>query len=247
MIEYVNITRNFGNKKAVDNLNLVVKGGELFSLLGPNGAGKTTTLKLTAGIMKPTTGQIHIKGIDIDKYPEKAKSIISFIPDQPFSYPELSGKEFIYFVGRIFGMDKEDIEKNTAEIIQKLEIEEWIDSPCKEYSHGMLQKVMFAQAFIHNPDIIIIDEPMVGLDPRSGKIIKRILRKKVKEGKTVLLSTHSLYLAEEISDRIGIINKGKLIACDTIINLREKFKAEGKNLEDIYFELTEKDGYWQKE
>ena len=240
MIEYSHLIKDFGNKRAVDNLTVSV-GNELFSLLGPNGAGKTTTLKMTAGIMKPTSGKIHINGIDINLHPEKAKSIISFIPDQPFSYPELSGREFIYFVGRIFRTDKEDIEKNTAEMIKKLEIDDWIDLPCKEYSHGMLQKVMFTQAFIHNPEVIIIDEPMVGLDPRSGKIIKEILREEIAQGKTVLMSTHSLYLAEEISDRIGIINKGKLIACDTIGNLREKFQMEGKSLEDIYFEITEEE------
>lgn len=240
MIEYSHLTKDFGNTRAVDDLTISI-GNELFSLLGPNGAGKTTTLKMTVGIMNPTSGSVFINGMDVNLHPEGAKSIMSYIPDQPFSYPELTGKEFIYFVGRLFRMEKSEIEKNTEEIIEKLEIGEWIDLPCKEYSHGMLQKVMFTQALIHNPEVIIIDEPMVGLDPRSGKIIKTILREEVGKGKTVLMSTHSLYLAEEVSDRVGIIDKGRLIACDTIGNLREKFKMEGKNLEDLYFEITKEE------
>ena len=180
MIEYSHITKSYGSKTAVDNLNLSIEK-ELFVLLGPNGAGKTTTLKMTAGIIKPSSGKIFIDGIFLDEEPEKAKMKIAFIPDQPFFYPELTGREFIYFVGRLYGMEKTDIEKKSEYFIERLEVGDWIDMPSKEYSHGMRQRIMFIQALMHNPDIIIIDEPMVGLDPKSGKIIKELLRKEVEK------------------------------------------------------------------
>ncbi len=238
MIELDNVSKAFGNLYAVKNVTLKVNNGELFALLGPNGAGKTTTVKMITGLIKPTEGKVIINGIDIEEFPEKAKEIISYIPDQPFLYPELTGREFIIFVSRLYGMNKKEINKRMDILIDEFRIGEWIDFPASLYSHGMRQKVIFIQALIHNPKIIVIDEPMVGLDPISARIVKSILRDRVENGISVFMSTHSLDIAEEISDRVGVIDGGKLIEVGSIEKL---LKTPSATLEDVYFAITKEE------
>ncbi|TEU00027.1 MAG: ABC transporter ATP-binding protein [Candidatus Stahlbacteria bacterium] len=236
MIELQNVTRTFGKLYAVKNLNLKIPDGELFTLLGPNGAGKTTTVKMITGLIKPSVGKIFINGIDVSEFPEKAKEIISYIPDQPFLYPELTGREFIIFVSRLYRMEQKDITMGMESLIDVFRIGDWIDLPASMYSHGMRQKVIFIQALIHNPEVIVIDEPMVGLDPVSARIVKKILRERVRNGVTVFMSTHSLDVAEEISDRVGVIDEGKLIEVGSMEKL---LKTPSSTLEDLYFSITE--------
>lgn len=241
MIELKNLSKNYGKVRAVNDLNLVISPGELFAFLGPNGAGKTTTVKMITGLILPTEGEIFIKGIDLLKEPEKAKSVIAYIPDEPFLYPELTGREFIFFVSRLYELDKKTIEKRLEQLLNDFGAEKWIDFPSSEYSHGMRQKVIFMQALIHNPDVIVIDEPMVGLDPISARTVKELLRERVSSGVSVFMSTHSLPLAEEISDRVGVIDNGTLIETGKVSELKESRGKTYTSLEEVYFKLTEEE------
>jgi ABC-2 type transport system ATP-binding protein len=241
MIEIRNLYKNFGKTKAVSNLNLVVPPGELFTLLGPNGAGKTTTVKMITGLILPSEGEIFIKGIDLLKEPEKAKNLLAYIPDEPFLYPELTGREFIFFVSRLYGLEKKMIEERMEYLFEQFRIDEWIDFPSSEYSHGMRQKVIFIQALIHEPDIMIIDEPMVGLDPVSERTVRKLLRERVSRGNVVFMSTHSLSLAEEISDRVGVIDNGNLIETGKVSELKKRIGVSYSSLEEVYFKLTEEE------
>ena len=241
MIELKNLSKTFGKVKAVNNLSLLVPPGELFAFLGPNGAGKTTTVKMITGLILPTEGNVFIKGIDLLKEPERAKLSIAYIPDQPFLYPELTGREFIFFVSRLYDMEKKTIEKRMDCLFEEFGVKEWIDFPSSEYSHGMKQKVIFIQALIHEPDVIVIDEPMVGLDPVSARAVKKLLRKRVDEGVSVFMSTHSLSLAEEISDRVGVIDNGVLIETGKVSELKKGAEGTYATLEEVYFKLTEEE------
>jgi ABC-2 type transport system ATP-binding protein len=241
MIELRNLSKSFGEVKAVNNLNLVIPPAELFTFLGPNGAGKTTTVKMIAGLILPTEGEIFIKGIDLLKEPERVKSVIAYIPDEPFLYPELTGREFIFFVSRLFELEKKTIERRMESLFEKFGIDKWIDFPSSEYSHGMRQKVIFIQALIHNPDVIVIDEPMVGLDPVSARTVKKLLKERVFEGSSVFMSTHSLPLAEEISDRVGVIDNGVLIETGKVPELKKRMGESYSSLEEAYFKLTEEE------
>lgn len=241
MIELRNLSKQFGKIRAVNDLNLVIPRGELFTLLGPNGAGKTTTVKMITGLILPTKGEIYINQVNLLKEPEKAKSMISYIPDEPFLYPELTGREFIFFVSRLYGMDKKSIEKDMEHLFTEFRVGAWIDLPSSEYSHGMRQKVIFIQALIHNPDVIVIDEPMVGLDPISARAVIRILRDRVSKGAAVFMSTHSLSLAEEISDKVGVIDKGVLIETGSVSELKKSIGKMDSTLEEVYFKLTEEE------
>jgi ABC-2 type transport system ATP-binding protein len=241
MIKIRNLSKYFGKTKAVNNLNLEVHDGELFTLLGPNGAGKTTTVKMITGLILPTKGEIHINQVDLLNKPEKAKKMIAYVPDEPFLYPELSGREFIFFVSRLYGMEKETIENVMENLFEEFRVGSWIDMPSSEYSHGMRQKVIFIQALIHNPEVLIIDEPMVGLDPVSARTVKGLLRDSVDKGRSVFMSTHSLPLAEEISDRVGVIDRGCLIKKGTVSELKESIGATDSTLEEVYFKLTEEE------
>jgi ABC-2 type transport system ATP-binding protein len=241
MIELKNLSKSFGKVKAVNNLNLVIPKGELFTFLGPNGAGKTTTVKMITGLILPTKGEIFLKGIDLLKEPERAKSLIAYIPDEPFIYPELTGREFIFFVSRLYELEKKTIGKRMECLLEEFGIGEWIDFPSSEYSHGMRQKVIFMQALIHNPDVIVIDEPMVGLDPVSARTVKKLLRERVTGGVSVFMSTHSLSLAEEISDRVGVIDNGVLIETGKVSELKKGMGKDYSTLEEVYFKLTEEE------
>ncbi len=231
------LRKSFNNVWAVKDFNLELTPGEIFVLLGPNGAGKTTTLKLIAGLLHPTSGEIKIEGIDVEKDPIRAKSLIGYVPDEPFIYNKLTGREFINFVAGIYNMKKEDYERKTDNLFKKLEIGNWIDEFSETYSHGMKQKVIMCQLFLHNPDLVLIDEPLVGLDPKSSKIIREIFFELKEQGKTLFICTHTLSFAQEIASRIGIISTGEL---RFVGNLEELAKVSGaKDIEEIYLKLSE--------
>jgi ABC-2 type transport system ATP-binding protein len=238
MIELRNLTKKFGSFTAVDNLSLSIPRGEFFGFLGPNGAGKTTTIKMMAGLFTPTAGEIYINGYNAFTQPIETKRTFAYIPDQPFLYDKLTGREFLYFIGGLFKLEKRALTKTIDELIEHFEIDEWVDKRTEDYSQGMRQRITIAAGMVHGPKTIIIDEPMVGLDPRSAKIVKDTLKQRSKSGVTVFMSTHSLPVAEELCDRIGIIKNGKLIFLGSLEQLDGlKQKYDGK-LESVFIELT---------
>jgi ABC-2 type transport system ATP-binding protein len=238
MIEIKNLTKKFGDFVAVDTVSLNIPSGEFFGFLGPNGAGKTTTIKMMTGLFTPTSGTIRINDFDVVKQPIEAKSTFGYIPDHPYLYDKLTGREFIYYMGGLYNMKKEQLKESAEQVIDLLELASWVDKKTEDYSQGMRQRVTFAAAFVHNPRTIIIDEPMVGLDPRSARIVKDSLKQRAEAGASIFMSTHILEMAEELCDRIAIINKAKIIFLDTKENLeRHKSKYDGK-LESVFLELT---------
>jgi ABC-2 type transport system ATP-binding protein len=238
MIELRNVTKKFGSFTAVDDISLSIPGGEFFGFLGPNGAGKTTTIKMMTGLFAPTSGQITINSYDVVKQPLDAKRCVSYIPDQPFLYDKLTGREFLYFIGGLYRMEKKAIARSIDELIVHLEIGDWVDKRTEDYSQGMKQRVTIAAAFVHEPKVLIIDEPMIGLDPRSAKIVRETLRKKVSDGVSIFMSTHSLPMAEELCDRIGFIKDGRLVFIGSQTELQVyKQKYDGK-FESVFLELT---------
>jgi len=238
LLEIKNFTKRYGDVVAVDSLNLSVDRGELFGFLGPNGAGKTTTIKTIVGLLRPDEGQITIGGYDIVAQPEQAKRLIGYIPDNPYIYDRLTGREFLELVGSLYGMDKKLIQERIEFLFDLFGIEEWGDEYAAEYSHGMRQKVIMASAIMHDPALIVIDEPMVGLDPQSQRLVKGVMRKLIERGTAIFMSTHTLAVAEEVCTRIGIIHKGKLMKVGTLEQLRADAKMEGKSLEDLFVALT---------
>jgi len=236
-INTVQLTKKFNKTTAVNNLNLKISHGEIFAFLGPNGAGKTTTIKLLGCLLKPTSGNIFICGFETTKNPIQIKKIIGIVPDHPFIYPKLKGIEFLQLVANIYKVDSEEQKKLIPELIEKLEMSDFINDLIETYSLGMRQKLIILSVLLHNPKVLLLDEPLVGLDPKSSRIIKNIFVELSKKGVTLFISTHFLALAEELAHRIGIINKGELIALGTKEELREIAKKEG-NLEEVYLELT---------
>ncbi len=237
-LEAIKLSKNFGKVKAVDNLDLTVKKGEIFGFLGPNGAGKTTTIKLMTGLLEPTSGTVRIMGNDILEDPIEAKANIGLIPDEPQIYEKLSGREFLRFVGNIFNIERNSIEKKAGELLKIFDLAEKADDLIGSYSHGMKQKIAIAGALIHSPPVLFFDEPTVGLDPKSARIIKNILKIRAKAGDCIFISTHILEIAERMCDRIGIIQNGKLIAIGNMDELRNISKEEKSSLEEIFLELT---------
>ena len=237
-LEAIKLSKNFGKVKAVDNLDLTVKKGEIFGFLGPNGAGKTTTIKLMTGLLEPTSGTVRIMGNDILEDPIEAKANIGLIPDEPQIYEKLSGREFLRFVGNIFNIERNSIEKKAGELLKIFDLAEKADDLIGSYSHGMKQKIAIAGALIHSPPVLFFDEPTVGLDPKSARIIKNILKIRAKAGDCIFISTHILEIAERMCDRIGIIQNGKLIAVGNMDELRNISKEENSSLEEIFLELT---------
>lgn len=238
IISIQKVTKRFDKVIAVADLSLEIPRGEVFGFLGPNGAGKTTTIKMLVGLTRPTTGTIYIDGIDIQAEPEKAKLGIGYVPDNPFLYEKLTGREFLKFVGGLYRLDENEIAKRIEWLFDLFSVTEWGDERTEGYSHGMKQKIVISSAFLHKPSVIIIDEPMVGLDPQSSRLVKDMFKLAAQDGTTVFLSTHSLDTAEELCDRIGIVNNGRLIALGTIDQLRQQAKMEGGNLEDLFLRLT---------
>lgn len=237
LIRIQQVTKRFQNTIAVDNLDLTISQGEFFSILGPNGAGKTTTLKLVAGLLRPSAGTISVDGYDINEHTIQVKKLISFIPDVPFVYEKLSGREFLSFIGDLYKMDRKQYEAETERLLELFHMEIYGDQLMESYSHGMKQKVVICSALLHDPRIILIDEPMVGLDPKSIRLVKDILRERADHGTTIFMSTHTLNLAEEISDRIGIIHNGNLVGLGTVDEIKKAAEDTGK-FEDVFLKLT---------
>jgi len=238
MIRLVDLTKRYTSVLAVDKVNLNIREGELFGFLGPNGAGKTTTIRMMAGLVKPTHGQAFINGWNVYANPREAKLITGFIPDRPFLYGKLTGREFLRFVGNLYGLASSAIDSRIDRLFSLFNTTDYGDDLIESYSHGMKQRIVMASALIHNPKVLIVDEPMVGLDPRGAKLVKRIFKNLCKNGTTVFMSTHTLEIAEEMCDRIGIIQEGQVIAVGSMKELKEKAGSDDKRLESIFFKLT---------
>ncbi len=238
MIRLTNLTKRYGSFTAVDGIDLQVPAGELFGFLGPNGAGKTTTLRMIAGILKPTSGVVQIGGDDLERKPRKAKTRMGFIPDRPFVYDKLTGAEFLRFVAALYGQEGPVIERRMDELLRLFDLAPWKDELTESYSHGMRQKLIISSALIHQPEVIVVDEPMVGLDPKSARLLKNLFKEFTLRGGTILMSTHTLEVAEDMCDRIGIIQGGKIVACGTMSELRHQFAAGDASLEDLFLRLT---------
>jgi ABC-2 type transport system ATP-binding protein len=237
MIELASLTKKYGNFTAVDSIDLSVAKGELLGLLGPNGAGKTTTLRMIAGILRPTAGTVKIADIDIWQDPVAAKMKLGYIPDRPFIYEKLTGAEFLRFVAGLFGQEGGKVEHRARELMALFDLEEWRDELVESYSHGMRQKLIISSAFVHRPDVIVVDEPMVGLDPKAARILKDLFREYVGRGHTIVMSTHTLEVAQAMCDRICIIQGGKIRAQGTMEQLRVG-AANTAGLEEIFLRLT---------
>lgn len=238
MIKIDNLSKHYGRLAAVDALNLEVLPGEIFGFLGPNGAGKTTTIRVMMGILRATSGRVSLGGYDIDREPEKAKAITGFIPDRPFIYEKLSGGEFLKFVGSLHLVDSGRLQRRIPELLEYFELSEWKDELVESYSHGMKQRLVLCASLIHQPRILVVDEPMVGIDPKGARTLKDLFLSLAKGGTTIFLSTHSISVAEEVCQRIGIIHRGKLIASGTMADLYRQAKIKEGRLENVFLELT---------
>jgi len=237
MIQLKSVTKRFGDKAAVDNLSLEVERGEIFAFLGPNGAGKTTTIKMLTGLLKPSAGEVRVAGFDMAHNPLEAKKLIGYIPDQPYLYDKLTGREFMKFVAELYAIEAPEADRGIDRLAEKFGMSDYLDALTEEYSHGMKQRVVIATALLHDPRIIVVDEPMVGLDPASARLVKDVFRERSRTGVTVFMSTHTLPVAEEIASRIGIILKGRLRALGTKSEIAQLAATQG-SLEDIFLELT---------
>ena len=231
------LVKRFGDKVAVDDVSFAVRGGEIFGFLGPNGAGKTTTIKVIVGLLQPTSGTVTVGGYDVQKQPIEAKAASGYVPDTPNLYGKLSGRELLRFVGDLYDIDRQQVSRRIEELLRLFDLVEAGDDMVESYSHGMQQKTSLAAALMHDPKVLVLDEPTVGLDPKSARLIKDILRQLAERGAAVMLSTHILEIAERMCDRIGIINKGRLVAVGTMEDLRGLGTGE-TSLEDIFLELT---------
>ena len=238
MIRIDNVTKLYGPKVAVQDLTLHVPAGELFAFLGPNGAGKTTTIKMLCGLLFPTSGSVSIGGFDVRTQGDHARALVSYVPDQPFLYEKLTGREFLQFTADLYGLDKARAAERIAAVVEWFHLDEFADDLTVRYSHGMKQRTVFAAALVHEPKLLIADEPTVGLDPKSVRELKVLLRKLAADGMTIFLSTHTLDIAQELADRIGIIDRGKLLACGTMADLRTQAARDG-NLEDLFMTITQ--------
>lgn len=238
MIEIASLTRKFGDLTAVDQLTLDIPQGEFFACLGPNAAGKTTTIKMLTGMLRPTSGRCRVAGHDVQECPEAAKALMSYVPDVPYLYEKLTAREFMQFVGDLFGLERVVAVRRSGELLEQFGLEEFASELAENLSHGTRQRVAIAAALLHDPRVIIIDEPMVGLDPRHARIVKNELKERSRAGVTVFLSTHTLAVAEELADRIGIINHGRLIAVGTVDELRRQSDETGA-LEKVFLALVD--------
>jgi ABC-2 type transport system ATP-binding protein len=240
MIRTQGLTKIFGGYDfvAVNNLDLHVRAGEVFGFLGPNGAGKTTTMKMIAGLLRPTRGTIEVAGINTQEDPVAAKALIGYIPDRPYLYERLTGREFLAFVGGIYGMEDDEVRSRSAELLDFFSLGTFADELIESYSHGMKQRLSLAAALIHRPRLLIIDEPMVGLDPAGARLIKAVFRRLAEEGRTVFLSTHTLEVAEAVCDRVAIINHGKIATQGTVDELKALHTQGSGRLEDVFLALV---------
>jgi ABC-2 type transport system ATP-binding protein len=240
MIQLDKITKQYGTKTAVSDLSLDIPAGELFAFLGPNGAGKTTTIKLMCGLLFPTSGTVRVGGFDLSRDGAKARQLLSYVPDQPFLYEKLTGREFLQFIADMYGLDKAHGRQRIDEVIGLFQLQEFVDDLTERYSHGMRQRTVFAAALLHEPKVLIVDEPTVGLDPRSVRLLKDLLRREADRGTTVFLSSHSLDVVQELADRMAIIDRGRLVACGNLGALRAQSKIDG-SLEEVFLKMTEEE------
>ena len=238
MIQLHALTKRYGRFTAVDAIDLQVPRGQLFGFLGPNGAGKTTTLRMIAGILRATSGTVRIGGVDLAADPIAAKSKLGFIPDRPFIYEKLTGAEFLRFVAGLYDQSGPQVERRARELLALFDLEQWRDELVESYSHGMRQKLIISSAFVHRPEVIVVDEPMVGLDPKAARILKDLFREYTSRGNTIMMSTHTLEVAETMCDRVGIIQKGKIVAAGTVAELRRDGGENARGLEEIFLRLT---------
>jgi len=241
LIETIHLTKRYGEKLAVDEVSFQVSGGEIFGFLGPNGAGKTTTIKMIAGLLQPSSGAVKVGGFDVQKQSLQAKATCGYVPDEPNLYPKLTGKELLRFVGDLYGVERKQVERRIDELLRLFDLAQAGDDTVDSYSHGMQQKTSLAAALVHDPKVLVLDEPTVGLDPKSARLIKDILRQMSERGAAIFLSTHILEIAERMCDRIGIIDRGRLIAVGSMEELRlagRDQNGEQASLEDIFLSLT---------
>jgi ABC-2 type transport system ATP-binding protein len=238
LIRLMQLTKRYGKFTAVDHIDLVVPSGELFGFLGPNGAGKTTTFRMIAGILRPTSGTVEIGGIDISRRPLEAKARLGFIPDRPFVYDKLTGGEFLRFAAALYGQQGPTIERRIDELLELFELSRWKDELTESYSHGMRQKLIISGALVHRPEVIVVDEPMIGLDPKSARLLKDLFRQFVDRGGTVLMSTHTLEVAESMCDRLAIIHGGRIAVHGTLAEVQEQTASEDLGLEHLFLKLT---------
>jgi len=242
MIEFQQVSRSYGDKLAVDRLTLRIEAGELFAVLGHNGAGKTTAIKMLVGLIRPASGTLLVGGHNVATDTRTATSVIGYVPDQPFLYDKLSGREILQFVARMYGMDNKQASQVIEREVERFELGGFVDELTETYSHGMKQRTVFASALLHNPSVLVVDEPMVGLDPHSVRLVKDLLQREVAAGMCVLMSTHTLTAAEEIAGRVGIMGHGRLLFDGTVDSLRERFPLGKQSLESMYLALTENSG-----
>ena len=238
MIELKDLTKTYGAYTAVQRLSLSIGRGEIFGFIGPNGAGKTTTIKMMGGVMAPTEGTITIAGIDMQAEPRKAKRKVGFIPDRPFLYEKLTGLEFMQFTADIYGVPEELFPDKAAAILALFSLADWSNELIESYSHGMKQRLIMAAALLHDPEVLIVDEPMVGLDPLAIIMVKNLFKRLASQGVTIFMSTHTLKVAEDICDRIGVITRGRLIASGTAADLRREANVSSADLEQVFLNLT---------
>ena len=238
MIAVETLVKKYGAFTAVDGVSLAVAPGEIHGFLGPNGAGKTTTIRIIAGLLKPTSGRITINGHDLAQAPEAAKASLGFIPDRPFIYEKLTAREFLRFHGGLYGMAAEEVETHSAEMLELFELGRWQGELVESFSHGMKQRLVMCAAFLHRPRAVLVDEPMVGLDPRGARLIKDIFRHMSQRGVAILMSTHTLEVAQEMCDNISIIRRGQIIARGTVDELLSLAGGEDEQLTPVFLKLT---------
>ena len=238
MIVIQDLVKRYGSFTAVDGVSLDVARGEIHGFLGPNGAGKTTTIRMIAGLLKPTAGSILVNGHDLAVNPERAKASLGFIPDRPFIYEKLTAGEFLRFHAGLYGMDGSGVAERVKEMLELFELTRWEDELVESFSHGMKQRLVMCAAFLHRPEAVLVDEPMVGLDPRGARLIKGVFRRMSGHGVAILMSTHTLEVAQEMCDRISIILKGRIIACGTVAELRALAGDPADELTSVFLKLT---------
>ncbi len=238
MIEFENVSRRYGSKTAVSSLNLSIPRGELFALLGPNGAGKTTTIKILVGLLRPSVGNVRVCGRDVVSESREANRLLGYVPDTPQLYDKLTGREFLQFIADMHAIEPDYAQTQIVRQIANFELAAFVDDLTETYSHGMKQRLAFAAGLLHEPSVLVIDEPLVGLDPRSVRLVKDLLRVEVARGMTIFMSTHLLSVAEEISDRVGIVDQGRLLFLGTVGQLQQELSLHDSSLEHLYLSLT---------
>jgi ABC-2 type transport system ATP-binding protein len=239
MLRFEDVSRSYGARLAVDRLTLSLARGELYALLGHNGAGKTTTIKMLVGLLRPNAGDVWVGDLNVVHHRREAAQLIGYVPDQPFLYDKLSGREFLRFVADMNGLPDKAARAAIERESQRFQLDSFLDQLTESYSHGMRQRTVFAAALIHEPQLLVVDEPMVGLDPHSIRLVKDLLRSYANEGKTVLMSTHTLEIAEQIADRVGVMKNGKIVFDGPMTELRQMLPNAGETLESLYLALME--------